>query len=123
MSTSMPTMVKNPEPQTGVSIPVWFNQQVSEQLTGKSTPTGVIYCNLSQEYCQRVEFFYAQVWDFVLTDPGASQRKREVGVVNWSRNLAQLTAVAKAIIPGLREPSSSERNNLRQYYRKLFRKA
>jgi hypothetical protein len=122
MSTPMAAMVKNPEPQTGVSIPMWFDQTVADQLTGESAPSGVLYCNSLHEYSHGAEF-HAQVWDFALTDAGASQRTRQVGVVDWSRNLAGLTAVAEAVIPGLREPSPAERKNLRQYYRKLFRKA
>ena len=41
---------------------------------------------------------------------------------NMVRNLAALSAVAKLIIPDLRESTQKETADLRQYYKKVFRK-
>ncbi|MCH7986191.1 MAG: hypothetical protein IH847_06370 [Acidobacteria bacterium] len=57
-----------------------------------------------------------------ITDPGAQGRVVEGHLADMARNLGQLALVAKALIPDLRDMTASERRNLRQYYKKLYRK-
>jgi hypothetical protein len=58
-----------------------------------------------------------------VTDPQAGLRLKEPQLLNWSRNLHGLNTVAGMIIPGLREITEPEQRNLRNIYRKLYRKA
>lgn len=109
------------EPPTGMSIQAWLAESYSDRLTGQSAQLGWVHYTL---YSQQSEVSpYVYVINTVATDPGASHRAREIGLADWSRNLAHLTTTAKAVIPGLRDLTPPERKNLRQYYRTLYRKA
>ena len=118
---SVALLVERREPPTGESVQAWLSQEFSECRTGQSRPIRVAYHGSASFHS--VELPYLLVCCSTSTDPGADERIRQSHFVDWSRNLSQLSAAARAIIPGLRDLTRPERNNLRQYYRKLYRKA
>lgn len=113
-------VIETEEKPTGESLQAWLNQELSGRRTGESKSVNVVYHTSSQ--FQVAGSREPLIFGSVPTDPGASNRVPETFFVDWTRNLSQLNAVAKEIIPGLRDLTTSERNNLRQYYRKLCRK-
>lgn len=58
-----------------------------------------------------------------ITDPDAGFRLREPEMLNWTRNLHDLSVVSRMILPGIRELTEPEQRNLRGIYKKLYRKA
>jgi hypothetical protein len=143
MSSSL--AVSGPEPSTGTSYQDWFQGELSNFRTGQSyyshacsnsntldsfrKSDGPLYnlviadpmfCGMiAVASCMKSDI---SIFDLVITDPGAQNRSRGQNFVEWSKNLAQLSAAAKAIIPELRQMNVQEQRNLRQYYRKLYRK-
>jgi hypothetical protein len=111
--------VRTEEPATGVSVRDWFCEDYSVHMTGQSYPTTLISGLKPFEKWGEFDLLMCGV---TMTDPGAEKRVQNYQLVDWSKNLARLGAVAKAIIPELRAMTSQEQTNLRQYYRKLYRK-
>lgn len=56
------------------------------------------------------------------TDPGAQRRSFGLQTSELAKNLSEFVAVAELLIPGLREMTLAERGNLRQYYKRVYRK-
>jgi hypothetical protein len=113
-------LIETPERPTGESLQMWLNQELSACRTGESKPVNVVYHTSSN--FQDASPPDLLTFGLAPTDPGASDRVREPFFADWARNLSQLNAVAREIIPGLRNLTTSERNNLRQHYRTLCRK-
>ena len=113
-------LIETQEKPTGQSLQAWLYQEFSARRTGESKLVNVVYHTSSQfQVTCSPELL---IFGSVPTDPGASNRVAETFFVDWTRNLSQLNAVAKEMIPGLRDLTTSERNNLRRYYQKLCRK-
>jgi hypothetical protein len=113
-------LIEAEERPTGESLHAWLNQELSTCRTGESKSVNVVYHTPSK-------FQLGSPLDLLIvgvaaTDPGASNRGRPTFFADWTLNLSELNTVAREIIPGLRDLTSPERNNLRQYYRKLCRK-
>jgi len=56
------------------------------------------------------------------TDPGAQRRSFGLQTSELAKNWWQLATVAEVLIPGLREMTLAEKENLRQYYKRVYRK-
>lgn len=113
-------LIDTREKPTGESLQAWLNQELSSCRTGQSKSINLVYHTSSN-------FHMSDSLDVLIcgspsTDPGANLKFRETYLVEWSQNLSQLSAAARAIIPGLRNLTNSERKNLQHYYRKLYRK-
>jgi hypothetical protein len=58
-----------------------------------------------------------------MTDSDALQRTAQSEFGAMAQNLAHLSSAAKAIFPGMRGLTKGESENLRSYYKKIFRTA
>jgi hypothetical protein len=116
-------MVGTPQPGTGMSSYDWFDAILSDyqSQTGRSVPAKLVYVEYRFDPGAIGESGLSQELENI-TDPNASKRVIHREITGMVQNLAQLSFVAKRIIPGLRELTSAEQGNLRQYYKKLYRK-
>src|SRR5712691_1785177 len=58
-----------------------------------------------------------------ITDPNAQKRFIGYGITEMAQSLSDFAFAAKIVIPGLRDMTPAEQANLRQYYKRLYRKA
>jgi hypothetical protein len=136
--------IRNVQPDTGASYCEWYTREFSRPLTGQSYPSLVLMgCDLDRlatfesaiifdismdsgisglSVLDSVGNLDDAILSMVVTDPGAQNRLREHHLVEWSKNLAHLSAVAQEIIPELRPMTAPERRSLGKYYNKLYRK-
>ena len=127
---SIPSL-STPERETGVALGDWLRGQTADHRSGRgqqfnakviwmpskdkplAVPVSRGTMSVQTELLEQEES---------ITDPNAQNRVLESHFVSMARNFAQLALVAKAVIPDLRDMTASERANLRQYSRKLYRK-
>lgn len=104
------------QPATGQSFQCWLNAELSACGTGITFPFKLKY-SIDPDDLPAVTY-----WCDV-TDPEAGSRLKQSELLNWTKNLHALNVVAGIIIPGIRELTEPEQHNLRNIYRKLYRKA
>src|SRR5271167_3912762 len=111
-----------PEPQTGRHVYDWLEGQFSQEQsrTGQPFPADLKYTGPTPQSDSARGFSLHQFED--VTDPNAQKRIVQPTVDGLVQNLAKLSAVATLIIPGLRDMTTKEQANLRQYYKTIYRK-
>lgn len=115
-----PHLAVRTEPATGQSFECWLNEEASFSGTGMSLFI-LTYSQAASSESNRLPSLIAHRHG--ITDPGAGFRLREPELLNWTKNLHGLNAVATMILPGIRQLTEPEQRNLRGIYRKLYRKA
>lgn len=136
--------VRDIHPDTGISYCEWYAREISRPITGQSYPSldlsgwsldslatsnVAIICDVCMDagysglsVLDSIANLDGVILSTVTTDPGAQNRSQKNHFFEWSRNLAQLSAVAQKIIPELRPMTVPEQRNLGKYYDKLYRK-
>lgn len=110
------------EPATGQSFECWFNEELSARGTGGASHVTLTYLQAdSSNDLEGLPLLIARRNS--VTDPEASFRFKHGELLGWTKNLHKLSAVATMIFPGIRPLTEPERRNLRNLYRKLYRKA
>jgi len=105
------------EPSTGTDIYEWFREQLSQPffVTDQSPAARLI---VHGDVAPGTPLVRSEV----VTDANAQERFVDHPVNEMAQNLLALSAVAALAIPGLRDMSTAEKANLRQYYRTVYRK-
>lgn len=108
---------------TGTGLLEWLRTQWEdiESRTGKPLPARIMY--FGPDFGAE-----AALSDLIdrgkgLTDPNAQKRFIGHGVPQMAQSLSQLAFSARLLIPGMRDMTPAERANLRQYYKRIYRKA
>jgi hypothetical protein len=115
-----PQLTVRAEPATGQSFECWLTEGLSTSGTGGVSRFSITYqANVSES--NRLPTLIAHRHG--ITGPEAGFRLRESELLNWTKNLYALNTVAGMIFPGIRELTEPEQRNLRNIYRKLYRKA
>lgn len=109
------------EPATGQSFECWFNEELSARGTGGVSYVTLTYLQADSNDPESLPSLIARR-DSV-TDPEAGFRFKHDELLGWTKNLHGLSAVATMIFPGIRPLTEPEQRNLRNLYRKLYRKA
>ena len=111
------------ERATGTPPHEWLGDQLAESRTTTDQPLAARLIYWGPKF--RVEVAQTDIFEQVesITDPNALKRFIGHGIAEMVRNLSKLTFAARLVIPGLREMTPAEHHNLRQYYKKLYRKA
>jgi hypothetical protein len=107
------------EPATGQSFECWLNEGLSTSGTGCLSRYTLTYQASISEW-NEVPSLIAHRHG--ITDPEAGIRLKESELLSWTKNLHGLNTVAGMIFPGIRELTEPEQRNLRNIYRKLYRK-
>lgn len=108
------------EPATGQSFECWLKEELSTSGTGSMSLFTLTYSQADLSESNSLPSLVALRHG--MTDPGAGFRLRQPELLNWTKNLHGLNAVAGMILPGIRQLTEPEQRNLRAVYRKLYRK-
>jgi hypothetical protein len=108
---------------TGIRSYDWLGAQFEDtgSRTSRFLPASIIYFvhDLRPDAAQSYLIDRAES----VTDPNAQKRFIGPGLTQMAQSLSQLANIAGVVIPGLREMAPAERANLRQYYKRIYRKA
>lgn len=108
---------------TGVGLYDWLRAHMEDcQLrTAQPLPARIVYFGPSFLVEAAQSDLIEQVES--ITDPNAQKRFIGHGTTEMAQSLTQFAFAAKLVIPGLRDMTPAEQENLRQYYKRLYRKA
>ncbi len=108
---------------TGRGLNDWLRAQLAdfECRTAQPLPARIIYFGPSFHVEAAQTDFIEQVES--ITDPNAQKRFIGHGLTQMAQSLSQLAFAAKLLIPDLRDMTPGEQANLRQYYKRFYRKA
>lgn len=111
------------ERATGTGLHDWLRAQLADfqSRTAQPLPARIIYFGPSFLVEAEQGELIEQVGS--ITDPHAQKRFIGHGVIEIAQSLSQLTFAAKLVIPGLRDMTPAELGDLRQYYKRFYRKA
>lgn len=109
------------QPATGQSFECWLNEELSARGTGSVSLFKLTYWQTDSNDQQSLPSLIARRHN--VTDPEAGFRFKQGELLSWTKDLHSLNTVAGMIFPGIRELTEPEQRNLRNVYRKLYRKA
>ena len=109
------------QPATGQSFDCWLNEELSARGTGDVSHVTLTYLRPDSIDVGSLASLIARRHS--VTDPEAGFRFKHGELLGWTKNLHELSAAATMIFPGIRPLTEPEQRNLRNLYRKLYRKA
>jgi hypothetical protein len=108
---------------TGTGLYDWLRTQLADfqSRTAQPLPARIIYFGPSF----LVEAAQGDLIEQMesITDPNAQKRFIGHGITEMAHTLSQFAFAARLVIPGLRDMTPAELENLRQYYKRFYRKA
>jgi hypothetical protein len=107
---------------TGTDLYGWLHTQLMDlhSRTDQPLPAKIIYSGPISVFETTQTDFGERVEN--ITDPNAQKRSAGHGVTEMALDLSRLASAARLLIPGLRDMTSAEKANLRQYYKRFYRK-
>jgi hypothetical protein len=115
--------LESAERGTGTGLCEWVCTQLINfrSRTGQPLPARIVYVGPER-------FAEGSQTDLIeqinsITDPRAQKRFVRADITEMAGSLSQLAVAAKTVIPGLRDMTPAEQGNLREYYKRLYRKA
>jgi hypothetical protein len=108
---------------TGVGVSDWLHACLADRQLRTAQPLSarIIYFGPSSLIEETQSDLLQQVGS--ITDPNAQKRFVKHDTTEMAKSLSDFAFAAKLVIPGLRNLTPVEQGNLRQYYKRLYRKA
>jgi len=104
--------------RTGIGLHDWLRD--FQAGTAQALPATIIYSGPAYPIEAAPSYLIEQTES--ITDPNAQKRFTGHGIAEMAQSLSQFAFAAERLIPGLRDMTPAEQQNLRKYYKRLYRK-